>query len=117
MSGGLDTTDAVGGPGPKSRVAGELGPAFTLVTLEDCPTESHGGMRHVRSSSRQLRLRDELAFLGRLLRRGALLSMVFGDEHIERGDDEQREQRADRHASDENDTDRVSRDGAGAGDE
>ena len=44
-------------------------------------------------------------------------AVVLGDQHVERRHDEQREQRADRHAADEHEADRVTRDGAGAGDE
>ena len=47
----------------------------------------------------------------------ALRPVVLRDEDVERGDDEEREQRSDGHAADEDDADRVSRDRARAGDE
>ena len=42
----------------------------------------------------------------------ALGAVVLGDQHVERRHDEEREQRADRHAGDEDEADRVTRDGA-----
>ena len=41
--------------------------------------------------------------------------MRAGEEHVDRGHDEQREDRADDHAADEHDADAVARAGAGSG--
>ena len=43
--------------------------------------------------------------------------MLLGDEHVDRGHDEQREERSDGHPADEHDADRIARDGAGSFDE
>ena len=45
------------------------------------------------------------------------LVMRLGDEHVKRRDNEEREDRADRHSADEHETDGISRRGARAGDE
>ena len=43
--------------------------------------------------------------------------MLFRDQHVERWNDEEREDRSDRHATDQDQTDRISRGSAGPGHE